>query len=239
MKPETPIEDLLARKKLLETRVHAEAVLDNRLRELRTWQAARLSRTYADLHADPQFRRAVDFFLSDLYGPQEFTSRDRDLTRAWSYLKSTLPQAALDSLTGAIELQVLTIELDLQMVAALPEGPVTQQTYESAYRAMGRRDARARQIDLIVAIGETLNRVVRHAWIGLALRAAHTPAHAAGFGALQDFLERGFAAFREMNDAQRLLRAVRDRETQLMDAILGSSHHPVGPTAVAAEKAND
>ena len=227
MKPETPIEDLLERKKLLESRVHAETVLDNRLHELRTWQAARLSGTYADLHADSQFTRAVDFFLTDLYGPQDFTRRDRDLTRAWTYLKRTLPEAALDSLTGAIELQVLTIELDLHMVAALPEGPVTQQTYESAYRAVGNRGARVRQIDLIIAIGEALNRIVRHAWISLALRAAHTPAHAAGFGALQDFLERGFAAFREMNDAQRLLRAVRDRETHLMDAILGSSDRPV------------
>lgn len=238
MNPETPIDDLLARKTLLETRAHAEPGLGNRLRELQTWQAARLSRTYADLHANPQFTRAVDFFLSDVYGPQEFTSRDRDLARAWSYLKRTLPQAALDSLTRAIELQVLTIELDLDLVAALPEGPVTQQTYESAYRAVGRRGARVRQIDLIIAIGEALNRIVRHAWIGFALRAAHTPAHAAGFGALQDFLERGFGAFSEMNDAQRLLRAVRDRETHLMDAMLGASERPVRATA-PVERADD
>jgi hypothetical protein len=239
MKPQTAIDELLARKNLLETRVNAQSGPDDRLRELRTWQTARLSRTYADLRADPQFTRAVDFFLSDLYGPQEFTSRDRDLARAWSYLKRTLPQAALDSLTRALELQVLTIELDLDLVAVLPQGPVTQQTYEIAYRTVGKRGKRVRQIDLIIAIGETLNRIVRHAWIGLALRAAHTPAHAAGFGALQDFLERGFAAFREMNDAQRLLRTVRDRETRLMDAILGPDDRPVRPTAVRVEKAND
>lgn len=239
MKPETPIEDLLARKQLLETRVHAETGLENRLRELRTWQAARLSRTYADLHADPQFTRAVEFFLSDLYGPQDFTSRDRDLTRAWSYLKRTLPEAALDSLARAIELQVLTIELDLELVTALPAGPITQQTYEIAYRTAGKRGARVRQIDLIIASGEALNRIVRHAWIGLALRAAHTPAHAAGFGALQDFLERGFTAFREMNDAQRLLRAIRDRETRLMDAILSASDRPVRATDAPVERADD
>lgn len=239
MKPETRVDELLARKTLLETRVHAETGLDNRLRELRTWQATRLARTYADFHADPQFTRAVDFFLADVYGPQEFTRRDRDLARAWSYLKRTLPRAALDSLTRAIELQVLTTELDLELVAALPEGPMTQQTYESAYRVVMRRGARVHQIDLIVAIGERLNRIVRHAWIGLALRAAHAPAHAAGFGALQDFLERGFAAFHEMHDAQRLLRAIRDRETRLMDAILGAADRPVRASAAAVEKAND
>ena len=52
-----------------------------------------------------------------------------------------------------------------------------------------------------------------------ALRAAHVPAHAAGFGVLQDFLERGFAAFRNMSEAAPLLRKIRERETQLMEQL--------------------
>ncbi len=39
-------------------------------------------------------------------------------------------------------------------------------------------------------------------------------------GALQGFLEPGFAAFRRMKAAQPLLQAIRDRETRLMDALL-------------------
>jgi hypothetical protein len=235
----TRIDELLVHKKLLDARAHAEAGIDERLRELRAWQAARLSRTYADLHADPQFTRAIDFFLSDVYGPQELTSRDRELTHALRDLERALPQRVLDPLARAIELQVLTTELDIELVTALAEGPVTVQTYESAYRAMGRRAARLRQIDLVVAIGAALSRIVRNAWVGFALRAAHTLAHAAGFGALQDFLERGFAAFREMNDAQRLLRAVRDRETHLMDAILSANDRRVRATANPVESSDD
>jgi hypothetical protein len=48
----------------------------------------------------------------------------------------------------------------------------------------------------------------------------HFPAHAAGFGALQDFLERGFAAFERRGGAERFLQAVRDRELALMQALL-------------------
>jgi len=71
--------------------------------------------------------------------------------------------------------------------------------------------------------------VVRHAWVGFALRAARAPAHAAGFGALQDFLERGFAAFRSMKDAGRMLDAIRERETRLCTALLAGGTTPFGP----------
>lgn len=220
MKPRTRVAELLARKQLLDSRAQEEAAYRDRLRELRAWQAERLSHTYADLHADPHYARAVEFFLGDVYGAQEFASRDRDLSRAWRYLNRALPRTAFDLLARAVELQVLTTELDLAMVDALPAGPLTAQTYETAYRAVGRRGARAHQIDLVVALGQDLARLVRRPWVAFALRAAHAPAHAAGFGTLQNFLERGFAAFREMNDPQRLLQAIRERESRLLDALL-------------------
>jgi len=235
MRAQTRIAELLARKQLLDTRAQADATYSARLRELKTWQAERLSQTYADLHADPHYTQAVDFFLRDVYGPQEFAHRDRDLARAWRYLNRALPRAAFDLLTRAIELHVLTAELDLALTDVLPAGPVSAQTYETAYRTLNRRGARAHQIDLVVAIGQDLSRLVRRPWVALALRAAHTPAHAAGLGTLQDFLERGFAAFRQMSDPQRLLQAVRDRETRLMDAFL--NQRPLAPgEASAAEE---
>ncbi len=234
MKRRSRVADLLARKQALDTRAQEERAFGNRLRELRAWQAERLSRTYGDLHADPHFTRAVEFFLHDVYGPQDFTNRDRDMARAWGYLNRALPQAAVDLLARAIELQVLTTQLDLELIDVLPEGPLTAQTYEAAYRAVGRRAARGRQIDLVVSVGQDLDRLVHRPWIAVALRAAHAPAHAAGFGALQDFLERGFAAFREMSDPQRLLQAIRDRETRLMEALL--KQRPLDPNDACAAR---
>jgi hypothetical protein len=238
MKTRTQVAELLARKQLLDTQAHADVRHNERLRELRTWQAERLSRTYADLHADPHYTQAIEFFLRDVYGPQEFAQRDRDLGRAWHYLNRALPRAACDLLARAIELHVLTAELDQALSEALPAGPVSAQTYETAYRIVNRRGARAHQIDLVVAIGQDLTRLVRRPWVALALRAAHTPAHAAGLGALQDFLERGFAAFRHMSDPQALLQAVRERETRLMDALLNQRPLP-GSEALAAKSSND
>jgi hypothetical protein len=225
--PSESLEGLLARRRVLDAARAAQTPqLAERLRALQAWQTARLAATYEDLRRHPRYTEAVQFFLSDLYGAQDFTRRDHELSRAVSPLRRTLPASLLEVLARAIELDVLTVELDQGMVAHLAQGPVTDASYAAAYRAVGRAAARQRQIDLTVGIGEDLQQLVRHRWIGVALRAAHLPARAAGFGVLQQFLEHGFAAFHRMGDAQPLLQAIRERETRLMQALLqGETAH--------------
>lgn len=209
------LDELLARKGLLDASA-SQADFVARLRELRAWQNARLASTYRDFRADPRYAPAVEFFLNDLYGPREVSAPERDLGRAWRYLKRALPAAAMEVLGQAIELDVLTRELDHAVVRALPPGAVTEGTYAAAYRTADDRTSRTRQIALTAGIGEKLSRVVRRVWVGPLLQAAHLPAHAAGFGALQDFLERGYAAFRDMPEPERLVRAIAERETNFM-----------------------
>lgn len=220
------LDTLLARKSALAASGGATPEFAARLRELRTWQSARLARTYADLQRDARCAPAVEFFLTDLYGAADFVARDQEITRAWRYLRRSLPATARDALARAIELEVLTAELDQAMVAALPAGPITAATYAQAYRAVGQRANRERQIELVLGAGESLDRSVRHLWIGALLSAAHGPAHAAGFGVLQDFLERGYDAFRRMGSARELLAAIRERETQLMQALFAGEPDP-------------
>jgi hypothetical protein len=217
---------LLARKHELATGFSHVPQFAARLRDLRAWQAGRLARTYRDLSRDARYAPALDFFLSDVYGPQDFTSRDRDLARAWHFFRRSLPEPALETLGNAMELEVLTAELDHAMVAALPPRGLGATEYAQAYRRVGRRDARERQIDLVVGIGDGLQRLVRRKWIGMVLRAAHGPARAAGFGALQDFLERGYRAFAGMDDARTLLVTIRQRETRLLEALLSDRDDP-------------
>jgi hypothetical protein len=213
------LDELLARKARLESSACRESGFDTRLQALRTWQAARLTGTYQDFRDDPQYAPAVEFFLSDLYGPHATVHRDRDLRRAWRYLKRALPGAAMKVLGQAIELDVLSLELDHAMVHALGDTQITDAGYAAAYRSVDHRASRARQIELIVGIGESLDRVVRRPWVGPLLLAAHVPAHAAGCGILQDFLERGYAAFRRMQNAALFLNAIHDRETRFMNTL--------------------
>lgn len=225
------LEELLATKRRLDAAADSTPESARQLSGLKAWQAARLAATYEDLRRDPRCAAATQFFLTDVYGPQSFARRDADFERAWDRLKRGLPDTALEILSHALELQVLSAQLDQAMVRELAGAPLSELSYANAYRAVGRTDARQRQIDLVVGIGADLGRLVGFPLIGFALRAAHIPAHLAGFGALQDFLERGFAAFRQMQDPRVLLEAVRTRETALMHALLEGSQDPFHPKA--------
>ena len=220
------LDELLARKRTLDARIAAAPALAQRLHELRSWQARRLARTYEDLAREPRHAAAVEFFLSDLYGSAGAARRDQDLRRAWRHFKRALPHAAFELIERAVTLDVLTAELDVATAERLAARPVTTAAYVEAYRRVNRAEERRRQIDLTIAVGLDLDRIVRHAWIGIALKAAHIPAHTAGYGALQDFLERGFSAFRKMRGAGTLLAAIRERETQMMHSLLAGTTPP-------------
>ncbi len=225
--PPSALAQLVARIRTLQSAEAADPALAARLKDVRAWQAARLTRTYADLAHDPGQTSAIGFFLTDLYGPQDFSARDRQLARAAPLLERTLPRSALQVLIDALELYTLSGELDQTLVRSLRGGPICAESYTQAYRASGRAADRERQIRLIVQIGERLARAVEQPLIGLALRATHVPAHMAGFGALQDFLERGFAAFQHLADAQAFLTAIRTRESSISEALLRGDPSPL------------
>lgn len=202
-----------------------DAALASRLHQLRTWQSARLARTYADLATDPAQAPALQFFLTDLYGPHDFRRRDQELARASAILQRTLPQSALGVLLDALELNALSAELDHELARALEAGPISSATYADAYRRTGRFADRRRQIDLIVRVGEQLARTVRQPMVGFALRAARAPAHLAGFGTLQQFLERGFQAFSHLGTELSFLDTIRARESALSEALARGDAH--------------
>src|SRR5947199_94914 len=82
-----------------------------------------------------------------------------------------------------------------------------------------RRAARERQIALIGQTGRALDRYLRTPFVRTTLTLMRKPARAAGFSALQDFLERGFASFASMHGADEFLATVDARETALMEEI--------------------
>lgn len=223
--------DLLATDRALREVGHTDPRLGPRLSELRRWQAARLAATYADFAAERRYAPAVDFFLEELYGDVDSGPRDRDLSRAHSALEHALPARALETLRRAIELEILTQRLDIALAEQLPEGaPLDGDTYANAYRAAGRREDRELQIERILDLGTYLDAIVAKPGLPLLVRLARGPAHAAGFGALHDFLERGFRAFDRMKGADEFLAAVRERETALLQRLYAGDRDPFGTT---------
>jgi hypothetical protein len=197
-----------------------------RLHELQRWQSARLMMSHADLRAQPRYRKAVEFFFDELYGGGDPRGRDRDLARVQRVMERLLPRQALEAMCLAIELEVLAQDLDAAVVRALPPGPVSVATYAAGYRGAGRTEDRERQIELLGVIGGYLDGVVHKPFVHGLVRLARGPAHAAGFGVLQEFLERGLTAFETMDGAGEFLAIIRDRETLYMRRLLAGSDDP-------------
>jgi len=218
----------LARVARLHEARHANPSLAQALSRLGNWQARRLHNTYADLAADPRYATAVAFFQDDLYSGADFSRRDSDLARVVPAMVRFLPAKVIETVAHAVELDALSHELDRSLLARLPraDGIFTVAEYCEAYRNPGEYSLRKRQIALIGQVGAALDRYVRTPMIGTALKMMRQPAHVAGFSALQDFLERGFVAFRRMGGADEFLAAVAMRETRLHDAIVAGANDP-------------
>jgi hypothetical protein len=197
------------------------------LDRLAAWQSRRLNATYADLAQQPRYAPAIEFFRTDLYGPGDFSRRDADLARVAPLMVRVLPAGVIATASRAMELSTLSHELDRALLAQFPEhAPLSVAVYCDAYRALANRAARERQIALIVTVGGALDRYVGKPVVRSALAAMRRPARMAGLGALQHFLERGVAAFRNMQGAGEFLATIEARETALMNAIFGGDRMP-------------
>lgn len=229
-------------------RIHAQHELTRsspeisvRLAALRHWQAQRLAVTYADIRQQERFGAACEFFLNDLYGEGEFADRDRAVERVVPIMLRMLPEPVLYSLARAIELNALSQELDFATARALPAkctsaDKISDMEYARAYLASAglgelpqlkhpravlsaSQRCRREQLALLLILGRELDRLVKKPLLNELLRMCRWPARLAGLGALQSFLERGFAAFGKLAGAGPFLGTILRRERAFMRAI--------------------
>jgi len=209
------------------SRVH----LDPQLELLRQWQMARLNQTYTDLLASPDSRDACRFFLCDVYGPRDFNQREQEILQVYQSMKKYLPVRIMHTIELAIRLDDLTFDLDDALLRVLVNelsvtDTITPELYAEAYRRCHNNDKRAEQIDLVVEVGQKINQLIHIPFIGLTLRMAHQPAHWMGWSELQDFLERGYVAFRNLSNAKAFLRIIEQRERQISDQLFAGVSNP-------------
>jgi hypothetical protein len=228
---------LLERNAELRNIFAGEPELARRLAHVQKWQSKRLLRSHADLHANPRYRLAVEFFFNELYGG-DARRRDADLIKVQGAMARLLPREALHALCLAVQLEILSQELDAEVARALPAAAITVPRYAEAYRAAGRRADRERQIALTIEIGRYLESVVRRPMVRMLVKLARGPAHAAGFGLLQEFLERGLDAFEAMHGATEFLDTVSEREREAMNRLFSGAKDPFDFTARGKAQAN-
>lgn len=190
---------------------------------LKAYQQERFRLTYSDLLGSSRFGAAARFFLEELYGPTDFSARDAQFARVVPALVRLFPHEVVQTVLALARLHALTEELDSQMADVLRGEQVARPAYARAWRAVGRRSDRERQIELTLLVGVDLDRLTRKPLLRHTLHLMRGPARAAGLAGLQAFLESGFDAFSSMRGAQPFLDQIDQRERALVDALFDES----------------
>jgi hypothetical protein len=187
---------------------------------LRAWQRERLARTHADLLASADMGAAARFFLTDIYGT-DLSRLAADVKRVVPVMVKLLPLAALETVADAVELHALSEELDIGMVKAVgtKARKLDAAAYGRAYRKVGRRPERERQIALIEDLGLALGRLIEQPFVSSGLTLMRLPAKLAGVSELHAFLERGHDAFRKIRNIQQFVDLIVSRERKLLKAL--------------------
>lgn len=187
------------------------------------WQMAYLLAFFTDLHERPGYAEAIDFTMSDLAGVG-IVDRDRDLERASPAITRMLPLKALETIAAAAKLNARVLEVNLGILGCLQvDGKlptrISKRAYCVACRESSTLDECIELVDLAVNLGGTLKTLVRVPLLGAMLWAMRGPAHAAGFGALQEFLENGYSTFKEIPDIDHFLAEIEARMTEYFETI--------------------
>lgn len=201
----------------------ADPALGACVQALKAFQQRRFAATYADLLAHPRYEAATRFFLNELYGPDDYRQRDAQFARVVPALTRLFPDEVVDTVARLARLHALSERLDTRTAEHLLSPDITPEDYGIAWRACGEPAARQQQIDLTMAVGESLDKLTRRPLLRQTLKLMRSPAQMAGLAALQGFLERGFDTFRAMRGAEEFLATVKQREEALARDLFGGA----------------
>jgi hypothetical protein len=191
-----------------------DAGLAARVEAVKRYQQRRFELTYADLLTHPRYAGATNFFLSELYGPSDFTQRDAQFARIVPALVRLFPDEVVGTVRALAALHALSEQLDSQMGSAVNSG-VDAARYVRAWQQCGDAPSRERQIAMLEQVGHALDALTRNPLLRHSLRIMRAPARAAGLANLHVFLESGFDTFRAMRGAGEFLGLIGSRERAL------------------------
>lgn len=197
----------------------ADAPLSTANAAIKRFQARRFQATYPDLLQSPRYQTAARFFLHELYSDKDYTERDQQFARIAGTIAKLFPQTVVNTAAALADVHALTEQLDdamaRQVLALDAQEMLADETsrYIACWRRVADPAARQQQLEVVLALGESLDNLTRKPGLRTLLKMMRGPATAAGLGSLQRFLETGFDAFKTMRGADEFLKLIQQRET--------------------------
>lgn len=204
----------------------ADVKLNQGVVDVKAAQHRRFSQTYADLMVQARYGPATQFFLDDLYGPADYSHRDKQFMRIVPAIVRLFPAEIVQTVLHLGALHALSEKLDTTMARHLDGRIPAGACYTAAWCSTSVED-RELQIQWMLRVGADLDRYTRKPLLRQSLRLMRGPAQAAGLGDLQHFLERGFDTFKEMRGASEFLSLVGERERALAASLFSGTPAPI------------
>ena len=188
---------------------------------VKAFQTRRFENDYSDLLTESEFASALQFFLEELYGPKDFSERDRQFERIAPAVSELFPPEVMRTVEDLVELHALSESLDLAMAREVshPSGGIDIEHYRVAWQKLDCAVERQRQLDLVLSLGTQLGALTRKRVLRRMLGMMRIPARMAGLGDLQAFLERGFDSFSGIRSSAALMSIIRMRESTFLQAM--------------------
>ncbi|PIP80204.1 MAG: hypothetical protein COW84_06630 [Gammaproteobacteria bacterium CG22_combo_CG10-13_8_21_14_all_40_8] len=191
--------------------------LGGHLKLIRDWQCKRLLTSYNFLYNKKKYHAAMDFFTQELYGPTDFSERDKEIEKVLPMMQKVLSKDTLDIFELALRLNYLSLSLDVEMAKRLPQkSTLTTEVYADIYKACDNPELRQQQLDYIELIAYELAKIAQRKSIMLMLKLSRKPAKLAGLGELQRILENGAEAFKSIGKVNEFIDPILLGERKIM-----------------------
>ena len=203
---------------------HEDAALNKKLNEVQSWQQTRIKRTHSTLFEQPKNQLMADYFLTQLYGGDEFKVLAEQLGRILpkaKKLERLAKESSLEAGSMGIQASILAIELDLHLAQWLLEQElaVNEENMLLAYRTVDEADERRVQINNLKDVCYRTDKDLNSFMLKKAFAMAKGTAYRYNFQPLYDFIDSGFKAMKPLKSVSSFIEPFCARELEVIDEV--------------------
>lgn len=203
---------------------HEDAALNKKLNEVQSWQQARIKRTHSTLFEKPKNQLMADYFLTQLYGGDEFKVLAEQLGRILpkaKKLERLAKESSLEAGSMGIQASILAIELDLHLAQWLLEQElaVNEENMLLAYRTVDEANERRVQINNLKDVCYRTDKDLNSFMLKKAFAMAKGTAYRYNFQPLYDFIDSGFKAMKPLKSVSSFIEPFCARELEVIDEV--------------------
>ena len=203
---------------------HQDKALDAKLKEVQSWQQARIQQTHRELFEQPKNQLMADYFLTQLYGGDEFKLLAEQLARILPKAKKLelfAKESALEAGSMGIQAAIFAIELDSHLAQWLLDQDlaVNEDNMLSAYRTVNEEHERRVQIANLKDVCYRTDKHLNSFMLKKAFALAKSTAYRLNYRPLYDFIDTGFKAMKPLDSVSGFIEPFCERELLIIDQV--------------------